>query len=103
MVMSQNLTKYLFLLLFLLQVSCAGIVLVEDRKIFPQAKPVQSLTYDIYIPYFRYVPTPVDLRDLCQTTDWSRAYVGKSPLSGLVSIATLGIVSPQHADLSCAN
>jgi hypothetical protein len=91
------LSASLFLLL-----GCAGIKIVEDRKEFQKIKSVQDFSYDIYIPYFRYVTTPVDIANYCQGKDWRDVYVSGTVLGGIVSVATLGIVYPQSVEVICS-
>lgn len=57
----------------------------------------------IYIPYFRYVPTPIDMAQYCKGKDWKDLYVSGTVLGGFVSVFTLGIVHPQKLEATCLN
>lgn len=86
-----------------MQAGCAGIKLVEDRKAFEMSRIVEDYSYDIHIPFFRYVSTPVDIESLCKGKAWKNLYVSGTVLGGFVSVFTLGIVHPQKAEATCLN
>lgn len=100
--------KQLVINLFLINsififIGCAGIKLVEDRKGFKRTTTIEDYSYTVYIPYVRYVATPLDMNSLCKQKEWKDVYVSGNVLGGLVSFVTLGIVHPQKAEATCLN
>lgn len=101
--MKQLAIKFLSISSTLLLVSCAGIKLVEDRKKFKKTSRVEDYSYTVYIPYVRYVATPLDMDNLCKKKEWKDVYVSGNVLGGLVSFITIGIVHPQKTEATCLN
>lgn len=82
-------------------IGCAGVQLIEDRKDFPRTSTIEDYSYTIYIPYVRYVATPLDMNSFCNKKEWKDIYVSGDVLGGLVSFVTVGIVHPQRAEVTC--
>ncbi len=86
-----------------MQLGCAGVKLIEDRKNSEKYHVVEDYSYDIRIPYFREVPKPVDIEPLCKGKEWKDIYVTETVLGAFVTIFTLGMVHPQKVEATCLN
>ena len=94
--------KILAILVSMFLFGCAGLKITEDRKTFHATKTVLNSSYDIYIPYVRYVSTPVDIDSYCKTKEWKSIVTTNDFTGGIVSIFTLGIVNPQKIVATCS-
>ncbi len=101
--MRKKVFKSLLLVVCFLHLGCAGVKIVEDRKPNEKTQLVEDYSYDIHIPFFRYVSTPVDIVKLCKGKEWKDLYVSGTVLGGFVSVFTLGIVYPQKVEATCLN
>lgn len=101
--MRKKVFKTLLLIVCFFHLGCAGVKIVEDRKSNGKFHVVEDYSYDIQIPFFRYVPTPVDIAKLCKGKEWKDLYVSGTVLGGFVSVFTLGIVHPQKLEATCLN
>ena len=101
--MRKKVLKSFLLIVCFLQFSCGGIKIVEDRKSSENNLLVEDYSYDIRIPFFRYVPTPIDIAKICRGKDWKDVYVSGTILGGFVSVFTFGIVYPQKVQATCLN
>lgn len=101
--MRKKIYKSILLATCLTQLGCAGVKLVEDRKDLEKSRTVEDYSYDIHIPFFRYVSTPVDIEPFCKGKEWKDLYVSGTVLTGFVSVFTLGIVHPQKVEATCLN
>ena len=97
--------KILLVIIIVLQMSCAGLEIVEDRgnKKSSTNKTISSLSYNISIPYVRSVPTPIDLNRICKTGyKFRKVYTSNNLITGIVPSITLGIVHPQKVTTVCS-
>jgi hypothetical protein len=101
--MLKKVFKSLLLIVCFLHLGCAGVKIVEDRKSNEKIQLVEDYSYDISVPFFRYVSTPVDIAKLCKGKEWKDLYVSGTVLGGFVSVFTLGIVHPQKVEATCLN
>lgn len=101
--MQKKVFKLLMLIVCFLHLGCAGVKIVDDRYPKEKTRTVEDYSYDIHIPFFRYVSTPVDIAKLCKGKEWKDIYVSGTVLGGFVSVFTLGIVQLQKVEVTCVN
>lgn len=101
--MKRKVFKLLPIFACFLNFGCAGIKIIEDRKQFQETQVLEDYSYNLYIPYFRYVSTPVDITHYCKGKEWKGLYVSGTILGGFVSVLSLGIIHPQKIEATCSN
>ncbi len=101
--MKQLVNKLILIATCLVFLGCAGIQLIEDRKIFKKTTVISDYSSSVYVPYLRYSTTPVDMDSVCKNREWKDVYISPTFLGGLISVITVGFVHPQEIQARCSN